>query len=44
MIKDICRNNKRTTKVVEALGNDQDILSKSLDVDPNTWVKEYEKN
>lgn len=43
MIKDIYRNNKRTTKVVESLGNDKDILSKYPDVDPYTWAKEYAK-
>lgn len=43
VIKDIYRNNKRTTKVVESLGNDKDILSKYPDVDPYTWAKEYAK-
>lgn len=43
MIKDIYRNNKRTTKVVESLGNDEDILNKYPDVDPYTWAKEYAK-
>jgi len=43
VIKDIYRNNKRTTKVVESLGNDEDILNKYPDVDPYTWAKEYAK-
>ena len=43
VIKDIYRNGKKTTKVVEALGNDQDILAKHPGVDPYTWAKEYAK-
>lgn len=43
VIKDIYRGNKRTTKVVEALGNDKEILEKHPGVDPYTWAKEYAK-
>lgn len=43
VIKDIYRNGKKTTKVVEALGNDQDILAKHPGVDPYTWAREYAK-
>lgn len=41
VIKDIYRNKKRTTKVVEALGNDEDILKKHPGVDPLTWARAY---
>src|SRR5699024_3666868 len=34
---------KRTTKVVEALGNDKEILRKHPGVDPYTWAQEYAK-
>lgn len=43
VIKDVYRNGKKTSKVVEALGNDADILEKHPDVDPYTWAKEYAK-
>src|SRR5690625_4789000 len=43
IIKDIYRNGKKTSKVVEALGNDEDILRKHPGVDPYTWAKEYAK-
>lgn len=43
VIKDIYRDNKRTTKVVEALGNHEEILEKHPGVDPYTWAKEYAK-
>src|SRR5690625_7576499 len=43
IIKDVYRNGKKTTKVVEALGNDEDILKKHPGVDPYTWAKEYAK-
>src|SRR5690625_3268213 len=43
IIKDIYRNGKKTSKVVEALGNDQEILKKYPGVDPYTWAKEYAK-
>ncbi|WP_269412169.1 IS1634 family transposase [Lentibacillus daqui] len=43
VIKDIYRNNKRTTKVVESLGNHEEILKKHPGIDPYTWAKEYAK-
>jgi len=43
VIKDIYRNNKRTTKVVEALGNRQEILERHPGVDPLEWAKNYAK-
>ncbi|ONK21344.1 hypothetical protein BLX87_22285, partial [Bacillus sp. VT-16-64] len=43
VIIDIYRGNKRTTKVVEALGNDKEILEKHHGVDRYTWAKEYAK-
>uniref|UniRef100_UPI000B233097 IS1634 family transposase n=2 Tax=Bacillus massilionigeriensis TaxID=1805475 RepID=UPI000B233097 len=41
IIKDVYRNGKKSSKVVEALGNDDDILEKHPGVDPYTWAKEY---
>lgn len=41
VIKDITKNGKRTTKVVEALGNRSDILKKHPNVDPYEWAKQY---
>jgi len=41
VIKDIYKNKKRTTKVVEALGNREDILRKHPGVDPLEWAKDY---
>ncbi len=43
IIKDVYRNGKRTSKVVEALGNDEEISKKYPGVDPYTWAKEYAK-
>lgn len=43
IIKDVYRNGKKISKVVEALGNDEDILKKHPGVDPYTWAKEYAK-
>ena len=43
IIKDIYRNGKKTSKVVEALGNEEEILKKHPSVDPYTWAKEYAK-
>src|SRR5690625_175103 len=43
VIKDIYRNNKRTTKVVEALGNRQEILERHPGFDPLEWAKNYAK-
>jgi len=41
VIKDVYRNGKRTTKVVEALGNHEEILEKYPGVDPMEWAKDY---
>ena len=41
VIKDVYKNNKRTTKVVEALGNREDILQKHPEVDPYEWAVNY---
>lgn len=41
IIKDVYRNGKKSSKVVEALGNDKEILEKHPGVDPYTWAKEY---
>lgn len=41
IIKDVYRDGKKTSKVVEALGNDEDILRQHPGVDPYTWAKEY---
>lgn len=43
VIKDIYRDNKRSTKVVEALGNRQEIQEKHPGVDPLEWAKSYAK-
>lgn len=43
VIKDIYRNGKKTSKVVEALGNDNEILERHPGVDPYAWAKEYAK-
>src|SRR5699024_5610503 len=43
VIKDVYRNGKKTSKVVEALGNDEEILEKHPGVDHYTWAKEYAK-
>lgn len=43
VIKDVYRNGKKTSKIVEALGNDEAILEKHPHVDPYTWAKEYAK-
>jgi transposase len=43
LIKDIYRNGKRTTKVVEALGNREEIQQKYPDMDPLEWAKSYAK-
>ncbi len=43
IIKDVYRNGKKTSKVVEALGNEEEILEKHPGVDPYTWAKEYAK-
>jgi transposase len=43
IIKDVFRNGKKSSKVVEALGNDEEILEKHPGVDPFTWAKEYAK-
>lgn len=41
IIKDVYRDGKKTSKIVEALGNDEEILKKYPGVDPYTWAKEY---
>lgn len=43
IIKDVYRNGKKTSKVVERLGNDKEILERHPGVDPYTWAKEYAK-
>jgi transposase len=43
VIKDVYRNGKKTSKVIEALGNEEEILEKHPGVDPYTWAKEYAK-
>ena len=43
IIKDVYVNGKKTTKVVEALGNDKEILEKHPGVDPYEWAKQYAK-
>lgn len=43
VIKDIYRGNKRTTKVVESLGNHEEILKRHPGTDPYTWAKAYAK-
>ena len=44
IIKDVYNENgKRTTKVVEALGNEEEILEKYPGVDPYVWAKQYAK-
>lgn len=41
IIKDVYRDGKKSSKVVEALGNDEEILKRHPGVDPYTWAKEY---
>lgn len=41
VIKDVYRNGKRTTKVVKALGNHEEILERYPGVDPKEWAKDY---
>lgn len=43
VIKDVYRDGKKTSKIVEALGNDEEILERHPGVDPYTWAKEYAK-
>jgi transposase len=43
LIKDIYKNGKRTTKVVEALGNREEIQQKYPDLDPLEWANSYAK-
>ena len=43
VIKDIKKNGKRTTKIVEALGNIQQIKEKTNGQDPIEWAKKYIK-
>lgn len=41
IIKDINKNGKRTTKIVERLGTIDDIKSKSKNLEPLVWLKKY---
>lgn len=41
IIKDVYRDGKKTSKIVEALGNEEEILEKHPGVDPYTWAKGY---
>lgn len=43
VIKDIYRDGKKTSKIVESLGNDEEILERHPGVDPFTWAKAYAK-
>lgn len=43
VIKDITKNNKRSTKIVEKLGNETEILKKSNGLNPIEWASEYVK-
>ena len=38
------KSRKRTTKIAEKLGNEQEILKKSNGIDATTWAKNYIKN
>ena len=40
VIKDITRNGKRTTKIVETLGNYEEIKQKHPEMDPEEWAKQ----
>lgn len=43
IIDDYCRNGKRTTKIVDYIGNHEKVmeLAKSENLDINTWLKNY---
>jgi hypothetical protein len=41
IIKDYKNNGKRTTKIVEKLGNLDEVKQKSNGKDPFIWAKEY---
>nr|WP_220323467.1 hypothetical protein [Alloiococcus otitis] len=43
-IKDITRNGKRTTKIVETLGNHEEIKQKHPEMDPEEWAKHEPPN
>ncbi len=43
IIKDVTIKGKRTTKIVERLGNEAEIKAKHPSVDPYEWAKEYAK-
>src|SRR5690625_7981562 len=43
VIKDSYRDSKRTSKVVEALGNREEIQEKHPGIDPLEWAKKYAK-
>ena len=44
VIKDVIRNGKRTTKIVEKLGTLEELKKKSKNEDPIEWSKKYIKN
>ena len=44
VIKDVIRNGKRTTKVVEKLGTLEELKKKLKNEDPIEWSKKYIKN
>lgn len=44
VIKDVIRNGKRTTKIVEKLGTLEDLKKKLKNEDPIEWSKKYIKN
>lgn len=41
IIKDVFRDGRKSSKVVETLGNDEEILERHPGVDPYTWAKEH---
>lgn len=44
VIKDVIRNGKRTTKIVEKLGTLEELKKKLKNEDPIEWSKKYIKN
>ena len=44
VIKDVIRNGKRTTKIVEKLGTLDELKKKLKNEDPIEWSKKYIKN
>ncbi len=43
IIKDVTVKGKRTTKIVERLGNESEIKAKHPNIEPYEWAKEYAK-